>query len=166
VAIDGTKLKAVNAIDKDFNVKTISKKIKLIEASVQKYIDQMEAADKEEAKTQAKHSDYVEQKIKILMKKKQRCEELLGQMKKNGQNEVALTDPDCRLMKNRGKIEPCYNSHIAVDDKSHLIVDYDVNNLASDNHQLSSLAKSAKETLGVERIEVISDAGFFDSLEN
>ena len=165
VAIDGSKLKAVNAIDKDFNVKTLSKRIKLIEASVQKYIDEMETSDKEESKRDATHSDYVEQKIRTLMKKKQRCEELLGKMKENGQNEVALTDPDCRLMKNRGKIEPCYNSHIAVDDKNHLIVDYDVNNLAADHHQLSSLAKSAKKTLGVEHIEAISDAGFFDSLE-
>ena len=165
VAIDGTKLKAVNAIDKDFNVKTLSKRIILIEESVQKYIDEMETADKEESKKEATYSDYVEQKIRILMKKKQSCEELLGQMKENGQNEVAFTDPDCRLMKNHGKIEPCYNSHIAVDDKNHLIVDYDVNNSATDHHQLSSLAKSAKKTLGVEHIEVISDAGFFDSLE-
>jgi transposase len=165
IGIDGTKLKAVNAIDKDFNQKTLSKRIKLVDQTVQQYVDEMEASDKEEAKKEAKHSDYVEQKIRILMKKKQVCEELLGKMKENGQNEVALTDPDCRLMKNHGKIEPCYNTHVAVDDKNHLVVDYDVTNLASDNHQLSSLAKSAKETLKVERIEVISDAGFFDSLE-
>ena len=165
IAIDGTKLKAVNAIDKDFNQKTLSKRIKLIDHAVQKYIDEMEAADQEEAKREAKKSDYVEEKIRALMKKKETCEELLKKMKENDQNEVALTDPDCRLMKNHGKIEPCYNSHVAVDDKNHLIVDYDVTNVSADNNQLSSLAKSAKKTLGVERIEAVADAGFFDSLE-
>src|SRR5208283_3970995 len=41
----------------------------------------------------------------------------------------------------------------------------EVTNAPSDNHELYSIANSAKETLGVERIEAVTDNGFFDSME-
>jgi hypothetical protein len=59
-------------------------------------------------------------------------------------------------MKNRGHVEPCYNSHVAVNDKNHLIVDYNVTNAPADNCKLSSIAKSAKENLGVERLDAVT----------
>lgn len=91
--------------------------------------------------------------------------ELLDKVKASGQNEVSLTDADCRLMKNHGKTEPCYNVEAAVDGKNHLIVSYEVTNEATDHHQLSSMAIGAKEALGVEHIDAIVDKGFFDSQE-
>ena len=50
--------------------------------------------------------------------------------------------------------ESCYNMQAAVDSKNHLIVNYLVTNEASDLNQLSSVAISAKETLGVSRLIV------------
>ena len=82
------------------------------------------------------------------MKRKEEYSELLNKLKESKQNEVSLVDPDCRLMKNRGRIEPCYNGHVAVDDKNHLIVDYNVTNAPADNCQLSIIAKGAKDMLG------------------
>ncbi|HKM60270.1 MAG TPA: IS5/IS1182 family transposase, partial [Candidatus Bathyarchaeia archaeon] len=99
------------------------------------------------------------------MKRKKEYTELLRKLKESNFNEVSLTDPESRLMKNRGKIEPCYNSHVAVDDKNHLIVDYNVTNAPADNCQLSSIAKGAKEMLGVERLDAVSDKGFFNFME-
>jgi hypothetical protein len=52
-----------------------------------------------------------------------------------------------------------------VDDKNHLIVDYNVTNAPADNCQLSAIAKSAKETLNAERIDAVSDKGFFNFME-
>jgi hypothetical protein len=48
-----------------------------------------------------------------------------------------------------------------VDAKQHLIVDYDVSNNSTDHHQLASDAIAAKQTLGVDRLEVLSDKGFY-----
>lgn len=47
----------------------------------------------------------------------------------------------------------------------HLIVDYNVTNAPADNCQLSVIAKSAKETLNAERIDTVSDKGFFNFME-
>ena len=163
IAVDGSKFKAVNAIDRDFNQKTLEKRIKLIEESAARYLQELDAADLEEEENQAKH--FWEDKVKAMLKKKVNYEALLAKMKATGQNEVALTDPECRLMKNRGRIEPCYNVQAAVDTRNHLIVDYAVTNEAADNNQLSSLAIGAKETLGVQKIAAVADAGFSDSVE-
>ena len=86
-------------------------------------------------------------------------------MEKSGQKEVALTDPDCRQMMNHGRVESCYNMQAAVDSKNHLIVNYLVTNEASDLNQLSGVAISAKETLGVEQIDCLSDKGYFDFMQ-
>ena len=52
-----------------------------------------------------------------------------------------------------------------MDDKNHLIVDYNVTNTPAGNCQLSSIAKGAKEMLGVERLDAVSDKGFFNFME-
>jgi hypothetical protein len=44
-----------------------------------------------------------------------------------------------------------------VDVKQHLIVDYDVINNSTDHHQLAKDALAAKQTLGVDQLEVWSD---------
>jgi hypothetical protein len=44
-------------------------------------------------------------------------------------------------------------------------VDYDLTNAAADNCQLSSIAKGAKETLGVERLDGVTDKDFFNFVE-
>ena len=48
------------------------------------------------------------------MKHKEDYEQLLCRLKESKQNEVSLVDPDSRLMKNHGKIEPCHDSYVAV----------------------------------------------------
>ena len=50
VAIDGVKLKAVNSIDRNFNQKTLTYRLKIIDERVSKYLKEMEALDKEEEK--------------------------------------------------------------------------------------------------------------------
>lgn len=135
----------------------------MIDERVSKYLSEMEALDKEEEKAQATRK--FEEKLKNIMKFKEKYTDLLRKLKESGSNEVSLTDPESRLMKNRGRIEPCYNSHVAVDDKNHLIVDYNVTNAPADNCQLSSIAKSAKEMLGAKSLDAITDKGFFNFIE-
>jgi transposase len=165
VAVDGVKFKAVNSLDKNFNRKSLSYRLKVIDERVSEYIREMEMEDLKEEKGESKHADLLEEKVKKLMNRKEEYTEILKKLKQSGENEVSLVDPDSRLMRNQGRIEPCYNSHAAVDDKNHLIVDYNVTNAAADNCQLSSIAKGAKETLGVERLDAVSDKGFFNFVE-
>jgi transposase len=165
IAVDGTKFKAVNSLDQNFNRKNLSYRTKMIDKHVSKYLTEIEEEDHKEAQANSKHADLLQEKVQKLMKRKEEYMELLGKLKESKQNEVSLFDPDCRLMKNRGRIEPCYNGQVAVDDKNHLIVDYNVTNAPADNCQLSSIAKGAKEMLGAESLDAIADKGYFSFVQ-
>ena len=83
-------------------------------------------------------------------------------MKATGQREVSLVDPDSRLMRvDSQRLEVGYNIQTSVDAKQHLIVDYDVINNSTDHHQLTKDALAAKQTLGVDELDVLSDKGFY-----
>jgi hypothetical protein len=56
-------------------------------------------------------------------------------------------------MMNNGKMEVCF------------IIDYDVTNDANDENQLAPMAKSAKEILGVKKLEVVADSGFSNMIQ-
>jgi len=165
VAIDGVKFKAVNSLDSSYNRKMLAHRLKVIDEHVSEYIRQIEEEDRKDEKHKSQHAELLQEKVKKLMKSKDECNEILAKLKESGQNEVSLVDPDSRLMKNRGVVEPCYNSHVAVDDKNHMIVDYNVTNDAHDRSQLSPIAKEAKKTLGVEKLDAIADKGFFNGPE-
>jgi transposase len=144
-----------------------------MEKSVKHYLEELDAQDEwEESDEQQAGSESGQEakalevdKLESLLEKKQKSQEILDKMEKSGQKEMALTDPDCRQMMNHGRVESCYNLQAAVDSKNHLIVNYLVTNQASDLNQLSGIAISAKETLGVEQIDCISDKGYFDFMQ-
>jgi transposase len=164
VAVDGVKFKAVNSLDKNFNRKNLSFRLKKVDERVSRYINEMEEEDRKEEQA-SKRAGLLEERVKKLMERREEYTGLLRNLKESGRNEVSLVDPDSRLMKNQGRIEPCYNNHVAIDSKNHLIVDYDVTNAASDKRKLSSIAKEAKQTLGVEKLDAVTDKGFFNVVE-
>ena len=169
--MDGTKLRAVNSNDKAFTQRALAKRIKVMEKSVKHYLEELDAQDEQEASDEHQAGSeageeakaFEVDKLAALLRKKQKSEEILGRMEKSGQKEMALTDADCRQMMNHGG--DCYNMQAAVDPKNHLIVNYLVTNEASDLNQLSAMAISAKETLGVEQIDAVADKGYFDFMQ-
>lgn len=165
IAVDGTKFKAVNSFDSNFNRKNLVYRMKMIDQHVSKYLAEIEEQDRKEEQANSKQADILQEKVQKLMKRKEEYSELLRKLKESKQNEVSLVDPDCRLMKNRGRIEPCYNGHVVVDDKNHLIVDYNVTNAPADNCQLSIIAENVKDILGAESLDAVADKGYFSFVQ-
>jgi Transposase DDE domain len=64
-----------------------------------------------------------------------------------------------------GSTEVGYNVQTVVDDKHHLIVEHEVTNDPTDHAHLAEMALRAKETLGVEQLEVVADMGYYDGAE-
>jgi len=163
VAIDGTKFKAVNSRSNNLNEKTVALRLKKTEEKIAEYLkemDQNDTADSDE--DESVNVDELKEKICKLEEEKQRYEQIQNQMKATGQTEVSLVDSDSRLMRvDSQRLEVCYNIQTSVDAKQHLIVDYDVINNSTDHHQLVNDAMAAKQTLGVETLEVTTDKGFY-----
>jgi transposase len=163
IAIDGTKFRAVNSKSNNLNEKTVALRLKKTEEKIAEYLKEMDQNDTaDSAEDESVNVDELKEKICKLEEEKQRYEQIQGQMKATGQKEVSLVDPDSRLMRvDSQRLEVCYNIQTSVDAKQHLIVDYDVINNSTDHHQLTTDAKAAKQVLGVDQLEVLSDKGFY-----
>jgi len=164
VAVDGVKLKAVNSNGRNLNRKTLAMNIERMDRAVAGYLKALDEADREE-EGGAGEVARLREKLGKLTERRMEAIELLGELEASGESEVSLTDPDCRLMKNRGRLEPCYNAHAAVDSESHIVVEYDVSNSASDANALAPVSVAAKEALGVEKLKSVADKGFYDGSE-
>lgn len=167
-SIDGSKIKACNASKRNFNAEYLASKLKRVEERVDRYLKELEKndglddveAEDEDRELIKKRNDYLRAKLEKMKKSKRELEEIREKLKKSGKSELSLTDPDSREMRNNGKIEVCYNAELAVDSKEKMIVNYDVTNEPTDEKQLAPMAKSTKEILGVEKLDVTADTGF------
>jgi transposase len=128
VAVDGVKLKAVNSRERNLRRETLGMNIKRMDEAAARYLEALDEADREE--DEGGEADRLRERLGRLRRRREESASLLRRLEESGEREVSLTDPDCRLMKNRGRLEPCYNAHAAVDTGSHLVVEYDVSRLS------------------------------------
>lgn len=164
VAVDGSKFKAVNSGQRNFSQNKLEKRLKEIDKKVERYLEEMDRADKREKQTAISAED-LKDKIAKLKERKGRYEELLTELKASGEKQVSLTDPDSRAMALTPKGEVSYNVQTAVDSKHHLIVEQDVTNEGLDNHQLMVMAQSTKQMLAQSDLHVVADMGYYNHEE-
>jgi transposase len=165
VAIDGSKFRAVNSIERHFTPKSLEVHKRQIDERLARYLKELDENDAREAQEEEPFPYRVKnlkEKIAALREKKRSLDEIRKRMEVNGLEEISLTDPDSRVMKSHGRLEMCYNTQIAVEARNKIVVAYDVDNKASDHHQLAPMAIRAKEALGVDRLNAVADKGFYD----
>lgn len=104
------------------------------------------------------------QKIATLMAKRAQAQADLDRLEESGETQVSRTDPDARLLTKSGQTVAGYNVQIAVDDKHKLIVASEVVNDGNDTGQLHPMAKAAKEALGVDKLQVAADVGYYNGI--
>ena len=166
VGIDGSKFRAVNSKSRNFNEKKLQDLVKRIDEKIGDYLNDLDQSDRETGSFPSLSKEDLQDKIDILKQRKGKYRELLKQMEQDGANQVSLTDPESRLMGISGQaMNVSYNVQIAVDAKHRLIVEQEVVNDGSDQNQLSAMAIRARETLGVEKMEVVADKGYCDGQE-
>jgi transposase len=158
VAIDGSKFKAVNNRDKNFTRAKMKRRLAEVEASIERYLDQLDTADHAEP---PKDPRTIEDKIAALKQEMDRLKKFEVRMLEAPDQQLSLTDPDARSMKSRGSGIVGYNVQTAVDVDSHLIVAHEVTNAGIDRHQLHSMAMQAKAILDAEHLDVLADRGYF-----
>lgn len=165
VAIDGSKFKAQNSKRRNFTAKKLDEEIKELDAKVKDYLDLLDEADRQEADVKAPTAEELKEKIQRLRARKLSYEQMKQQLKESGESQISLTDPDSRWMKVSQGTDICYNVQTVVDSRHKLIVEHEVTNDPTDQAQLSKMALRAKQTLEVEKIEVVADRGYYDGAE-
>src|SRR5215204_1459815 len=165
VAIDGTKLAAVNARDRHFNQRKLEELIARADARLGGYLQELDAGDTAEAQQEQLTRAELEEKIAALQEKKQWHEELLAQLADGEDKQLCTTDSDARKMHASQGTVVGYNAQSAVDARHKLIVADDVTNEVTDYQQLHAMATEAKETLAVEQLEVVADQGYYNNAD-
>jgi transposase len=163
VAIDGSKFKAVNNRDKNFTRAKMKRRLAEVEASVDRYLEQLteyDASETDDDKGQA-----LADKITALREEMARLKKCEVRMLEAPDKQLSLTDPDARSMTSRGTGLVGYNVQSAVDSKHHLIIAHEVTNVGSDRSQLANVAKQAKAVLQRDTLDVVADRGYYNGDE-
>jgi len=167
VAIDGSKFKAQNSKGRNFTQRKLKRQIQGLDQKIDEYLEQLDQADEEEKDVHKPSAEELREKIEAMKGRRAKLREMQGQLKESGQSQISLTDPDSRAMPVGGGEATLvgFNVQLSVDAKHKLIVDHDVTHEVTDLGLLSRMAKSAKEALGVDAIDVVADRGYYDGKE-
>ncbi len=165
VAIDGSKFKAVNNRDRNFTSAKLQRRMQEIEASINRYLTDLDTADRQEPAVAQPKTERLQDKITALKAQMQALKDIDLELKASPDQQVSLTDPDARSMKTRGSGIVGYNVQTAVDTQHHLIVAHAVTNDGSDRDQLTTMALQARTAMGTEALTAIADRGYFNSTE-
>jgi Transposase DDE domain/Transposase domain (DUF772) len=161
LAVDGTRIKAVNNKDRNFTRASLTEFIKLADAKLDDYLQRLDTSDVTENATVGSRVKNLAEKIAAIGKRRTRCKAMLAELDRTGEDQISLTDPDSRAMAAHTHVAVGCNVQVAVDVKHKLIVEQQVTNQVVDMGLLTQTAKPAKEALGVEAIAVVADRGYF-----
>lgn len=162
---DGVKIEAVNSKERNYTLNKIDERIERIKKQIKNYLEEMERIDQKEEKEKEKKlisKEELEKRIKKREEKKKELEEIRKEMEEEGESQKSMTDKEARLMKNNGKFSVCYNNQVLVDEGSHLVLNYNVDNNPSDTGTMEKIVKEAKEITKKEDEVVINitDKGY------
>jgi transposase len=161
LAVDGTRIKAVNNKDRNFTRASLTEFIRLADAKLDDYLQRLETSDAAEQAAGGSRVKDLAAKITAIRARRARCQDMLAALDRTGEDQISLTDPDSRAMAAHTHVAVGYNVQVAVDSKHKLIVEQQVTNQVLDLGLLTPTAKPAKAVLGVEQIAVIADRGYF-----
>ena len=164
VAIDGSKFKASNNRDKNFTPAKLKRRMEEIEKSITRYLSRLDRVD-DEAPTAEAQSGRGQDKIASLKEEVKRLKALEPEVLSAPDKQLSMSDPDARSMRCRGTGIVGYNVQTAVDAAHHLIVAHDVIKQNNDRSQLASMAIDARAQMGVEKLEVMADRGYYKGEE-
>jgi hypothetical protein len=162
LAVDGTRIKAVNNKDRNFTRSSLRAFIRAADERLDDYLARLDASDAEDGVSAGgARTKNLAEKIEALRKKRGRYEAMLAQLDRTGEDQISLTDPDSRAMAAHTRVAVGYNAQVAVDAKNKLIVEQAITNQVVDMGLLTQTAEPAREILDVETIDVVADRGYF-----
>ena len=167
VAIDGSKLKAVNSRDRNFTAGKVKARRKQLDESVARYLAELDRADRDPSLLPEGRVPHLKDKLAKVREQMSQLDAIERQLEEVSDHQISLTDPDARSMTStgRGTGTVGYNVQAAVDAEHHLIVAHEVSNIGSDRGQLSAMAKKARDALGTEQMTALADRGYFNAPE-
>src|SRR6201993_5051400 len=144
LAVDGTRIKAVNNKDRNFTRASLTQFIKAADAKLEDYLQRLDKSDATESATGGSRVNNLAEKITAIRERRERYKDMLAELDQTGESQISLTDPDSRAMAAHTHVAVGYNVQIAVDAKHKLIVEQQVTNQVVDMGLLAQTAEPGK----------------------
>src|SRR5436309_13527133 len=96
LAVDGTRIKAVNNKDRNFTRASLTEFIRLADAKLDDYLKRLNHADAAETGTSGSRVENLAEKIAAVRGRRERCQEMLAELDRTGESQMSLTGPDSR----------------------------------------------------------------------
>ena len=161
IAVDGTRIKAVNHADRNFTQSKLRRHLAQMDQALERYLKELAEADARDESEGTNTVKNLQHKIASLRQRKATMEGHKATLDASGEAQLSLTDPDSRAMDPNTRVSVGYNAQIAVDTKHNLIAEQQVHNKVSDLGLLAETAAAARENLGVDTIDAVADGGYY-----
>ena len=162
VAVDGSRMRAVNARDRNFTAVTIRRRMEQVDASIERYLGMLDTADRQDCEAAELRGIRLTERLEELRRQMRELEAMEQAVMASPDRQISLTDPDARAMASTGKGTGLvgYNLQPAVDTGSHIVVAHEVINLGHDRTSLANMGHQAREATGEEVLTVLADRGY------
>jgi transposase len=167
VAVDGSRLRAVNARDRNFTPVTIRRRMEQVDASIQRYLGLLDTADRQEDEVAGMRNARLTDRLGELRRQMRELEAMEQAVAASPDRQISLTDPDARAMASAGTGTGVvgYNLQAAVDTDSHIVVAHEVITLSHDRTSLARMGRLAREATGTGTLTVLADRGYYSGPE-
>jgi transposase len=116
LAVDGTRIKAVNIKDRNYTRRSLEGFIQQADARLDDYLKRLDESDVEDVGGQGpgggSRTDNLDAKIAALREKRGRYLAILHDLERSGEDQISLTDPDSRAMAGHTRVGVGYNAQI------------------------------------------------------
>lgn len=174
LAVDGTKLRAQNGLHEVYRRERLEEIERVVEQGLERYFEEMEEVDRRQDNEgiHIRKEKVIEltKRIQNLTRKREKLTAAKEFLEKHPQeNAYSRIDPDSRLQKDKGMVQPGYNAQSVVEGQNRLIVVAEVSNEQTDKRLLGTMVQQAilaKKCLGIEeKSEIVADAGYFNETD-
>ena len=156
IAIDSFKIRAQNSLKNNFNQKKIDRHLEYIDGKIKEYEKQLDQNDKLEND----HKEELNDKIQWQQERKEHYQSIEKELTKSGEAQISKTDPDAKsVILHRNVVNVGYNVQAGCDGKHNLFINNDTGSV-NDTHALADMALDAKEILGVDKMNCLTDKGY------
>lgn len=164
VAIDGSRLRAVNTHEKNYTKGKLARRKAHVEESIARYLAELEQVDGAETGPATPRIEHLTERLAALRGRLGDLEEIGQQLEAAPDRQISLTDPDARAMAtgsdHRGVVG--YNVQAAVDTKHHIVVANAVTNRGHDRSHLLEMATAAQAEIGAAEMVALADRGYYE----
>ena len=157
IAGDSTKLRAQNSKKNNYNQAKIDRHVAYIDNKLEEYTRALAENDGD--------NQQIMDEIKKQLGRKDNYKKLEKQLKKSGESQLSVSDPESRQIMLRNNItEVAYNVQTTVDSKYNLQIDYKVTN-QNDNRAMGNMVRRAKSILRTNDFTILYDKGYHTGSE-